>query len=150
MWRRELALCCAVPDAAPGDVGGGGGSRSELVITWEVIHPSNVGASFLSRLIPFIFTSVLALLPESKPPSPHALAHGSRTFQSNLVLKSVNAPADKHESFLRLFSIGGGGVLLFCQMNKNSLTALKREPAVKLNNKLDVGEPVRLKKTLKI
>uniref|UniRef100_A0A7N6F6J1 Contactin 3a, tandem duplicate 2 n=1 Tax=Anabas testudineus TaxID=64144 RepID=A0A7N6F6J1_ANATE len=26
----------AVPDAAPGDVGGGGGSRSELVITWEV------------------------------------------------------------------------------------------------------------------
>ncbi|MED6237486.1 hypothetical protein ATANTOWER_025983, partial [Ataeniobius toweri] len=25
----------AVPDAAPGDVGGGGGSRYELVITWE-------------------------------------------------------------------------------------------------------------------
>uniref|UniRef100_A0A3Q2Z317 Contactin-3-like n=1 Tax=Hippocampus comes TaxID=109280 RepID=A0A3Q2Z317_HIPCM len=27
----------AVPDAAPGDVGGGGGSRSELVITWEPV-----------------------------------------------------------------------------------------------------------------
>ncbi|CAG07560.1 unnamed protein product, partial [Tetraodon nigroviridis] len=37
MLRRERALCCAVPDAAPGDVGGGGGSRSELVITWEPV-----------------------------------------------------------------------------------------------------------------
>uniref|UniRef100_A0A3B5QKA3 Contactin-3-like n=1 Tax=Xiphophorus maculatus TaxID=8083 RepID=A0A3B5QKA3_XIPMA len=27
----------AVPDAAPGDVGGGGGSRYELVITWEPV-----------------------------------------------------------------------------------------------------------------
>uniref|UniRef100_A0A8C7XZ94 Contactin 3a, tandem duplicate 2 n=1 Tax=Oryzias sinensis TaxID=183150 RepID=A0A8C7XZ94_9TELE len=27
----------AVPDVAPGDVGGGGGSRSELVITWEPV-----------------------------------------------------------------------------------------------------------------
>uniref|UniRef100_A0A3B4BHP5 Contactin 3a, tandem duplicate 2 n=1 Tax=Periophthalmus magnuspinnatus TaxID=409849 RepID=A0A3B4BHP5_9GOBI len=27
----------AVPDAAPGNVGGGGGSRSELVITWEPV-----------------------------------------------------------------------------------------------------------------
>uniref|UniRef100_A0A8C5DCN7 Contactin-3-like n=1 Tax=Gouania willdenowi TaxID=441366 RepID=A0A8C5DCN7_GOUWI len=27
----------AVPDAAPGDVGGGGGSRCELVITWEPV-----------------------------------------------------------------------------------------------------------------
>uniref|UniRef100_A0A667X572 Contactin-3-like n=1 Tax=Myripristis murdjan TaxID=586833 RepID=A0A667X572_9TELE len=27
----------AVPDAAPGEVGGGGGSRSELVITWEPV-----------------------------------------------------------------------------------------------------------------
>ncbi|XP_054626908.1 contactin-3-like isoform X2 [Dunckerocampus dactyliophorus] len=27
----------AVPDAVPGDVGGGGGSRSELVITWEPV-----------------------------------------------------------------------------------------------------------------
>lgn len=68
MPRRERALCCAVPDVAPGDVGGGGGSRSELVITWEVIHPSNVGVLFLSRLIPFIFTSASAFLPESKPP----------------------------------------------------------------------------------
>lgn len=31
-----------VPDAAPGDVGGGGGSRSELVITWEVSDQSYV------------------------------------------------------------------------------------------------------------
>lgn len=37
-WRCEQGLCCVVPDAAPGDVGGGGGSRSELVITWEVSH----------------------------------------------------------------------------------------------------------------
>lgn len=30
----------AVPDTAPTDVGGGGGSKSELVITWEVSHLS--------------------------------------------------------------------------------------------------------------
>lgn len=41
--RCEQSLCCrAVPDAAPGDVGGGGGSRSELVITWEVSDQSYV------------------------------------------------------------------------------------------------------------
>ena len=43
MWRCEHSLSgCVVPDAAPGDVGGGGGSRSELVITWEVSHQSYV------------------------------------------------------------------------------------------------------------
>lgn len=42
VWRCEHSLCCVVPDAAPGDVGGGGGSRSELVITWEVSHQSYV------------------------------------------------------------------------------------------------------------
>lgn len=40
--RCEQSLCCVVPDAAPGDVGGGGGSRSELVITWEVSDQSYV------------------------------------------------------------------------------------------------------------
>lgn len=45
MWLllfSDRGLCCAVPDAAPGDVGGGGGSRCELVITWEVSHLSYV------------------------------------------------------------------------------------------------------------
>lgn len=76
-WGVKRALCCAVPDAAPGDVGGGGGSRSELVITWEVIHPSHVGVSFISRFIPLIFTSASAFLPESKP-LPPAAPTGSR------------------------------------------------------------------------
>lgn len=41
--RCEHSLCFrTVPDAAPGDVGGGGGSRSELVITWEVSDQSYV------------------------------------------------------------------------------------------------------------
>lgn len=30
-----------VPDTAPTDVGGGGGTKSELVITWEVSQLSN-------------------------------------------------------------------------------------------------------------
>lgn len=37
-----MVFFCVVPDAAPGDVGGGGGSRSELVITWEVSDQSYV------------------------------------------------------------------------------------------------------------
>lgn len=35
-----LVLLYAVPDTAPANVGGGGGSKSELVITWEVSHLS--------------------------------------------------------------------------------------------------------------
>lgn len=31
----------SVPDTAPTDVGGGGGTKSELVITWEVSHLSH-------------------------------------------------------------------------------------------------------------
>ncbi len=34
----------AVPDTAPTDVGGGGGTKSELVITWEVSHLSDFTA----------------------------------------------------------------------------------------------------------
>lgn len=45
--RSKRGLCSAVPDAAPGDVGGGGGSRSELVITWEVNHQSYVLILFI-------------------------------------------------------------------------------------------------------
>ena len=49
----EQGLCCVVPDAAPGDVGGGGGSRSELVITWEVIHQSCVSLLFRVSAVSF-------------------------------------------------------------------------------------------------
>lgn len=35
-----LLLLYPVPDTAPANVGGGGGSKSELVITWEVSHLS--------------------------------------------------------------------------------------------------------------
>lgn len=42
----EHGLCCVVPDVAPGNVGGGGGSRSELVITWEVSDQSYVLACY--------------------------------------------------------------------------------------------------------
>lgn len=35
-----LWLLYPVPDTAPANVGGGGGSKSELVITWEVSHLS--------------------------------------------------------------------------------------------------------------
>lgn len=38
--KCDHGLCFVVPDAVPGDVGGGGGSRYELVITWEVNHQS--------------------------------------------------------------------------------------------------------------
>lgn len=33
-----------VPDTAPTEVGGGGGTKSELVITWEVSHLSDFTA----------------------------------------------------------------------------------------------------------
>lgn len=35
-----FVLLCLVPDTAPANVGGGGGSKYELVITWEVSHLS--------------------------------------------------------------------------------------------------------------
>lgn len=35
-----FVLLYPVPDTAPANVGGGGGSKSELVITWEVSHLS--------------------------------------------------------------------------------------------------------------
>jgi len=38
----------AVPDTAPTDVGGGGGTKSELVITWEVSHLSDFTATSAS------------------------------------------------------------------------------------------------------
>lgn len=42
-WKHDVFFFIslfAVPDTAPTDVGGGGGSKSELVITWEVSHLS--------------------------------------------------------------------------------------------------------------
>lgn len=35
-----ICVSPSVPDTAPTDVGGGGGTKSELVITWEVSHLS--------------------------------------------------------------------------------------------------------------
>lgn len=40
-----------VPDTAPTDVGGGGGTKSELLITWEVSHLSDFTVSFLQWLV---------------------------------------------------------------------------------------------------
>lgn len=42
-----------VPEIPPSEVSGGGGSRSELVITWDV---SSLASSFLQRMIVFIQT----------------------------------------------------------------------------------------------
>lgn len=55
-------LCCVVPDAAPGDVGGGGGSRSELVITWEVSHQSYVLVCYSKCLQLIFFLSLSEVL----------------------------------------------------------------------------------------
>lgn len=41
----------AVPDTAPTDVGGGGGTKSELVITWEVSRLSDFTVSLPQWLV---------------------------------------------------------------------------------------------------
>lgn len=47
-----IYLCCpAVPDTAPTDVGGGGGTKSELVITWEVSCLSDFTVSLSQWLV---------------------------------------------------------------------------------------------------
>uniref|UniRef100_A0AAV2LY77 Fibronectin type-III domain-containing protein n=1 Tax=Knipowitschia caucasica TaxID=637954 RepID=A0AAV2LY77_KNICA len=43
----------AVPDAAPGNVGGGGGSRSELVITWEPVSEELQNGESFGYIIAF-------------------------------------------------------------------------------------------------
>ncbi len=68
--RCEQGLCCVVPDAAPGDVGGGGGSRSELVITWEVSHQSYVlvcPSSWLQFIFFCLGVRCLIIFLQSKP-----------------------------------------------------------------------------------
>lgn len=40
LFPMQNVLLYPVPDTAPANVGGGGGSKSELVITWEVSHLS--------------------------------------------------------------------------------------------------------------
>lgn len=82
--RPERALCCAVPDAAPGDVGGGGGSRSELVITWEVIHPSNVGVSFFKPINPLHFH-----LGGSVPPQDRSRRRRSHRLPARLLFSGL-------------------------------------------------------------
>ncbi|KAG7258400.1 hypothetical protein CRUP_028441 [Coryphaenoides rupestris] len=49
----------AVPDAAPLDVSGGGGSRSELVITWE--PPLNVEWTLIGPLLSLYWEPVVAM-----------------------------------------------------------------------------------------
>lgn len=52
--RRQLyVFFFTVPEIPPAEVSGGGGSRSELVITWDV---SFLASNFLQRMVVFIET----------------------------------------------------------------------------------------------
>lgn len=48
-----------VPDTAPTDVGGGGGTKSELVITWEVSHLSRPTV-FATAAVPLMVFGLIA------------------------------------------------------------------------------------------
>uniref|UniRef100_A0A8C2FRF1 Contactin 3a, tandem duplicate 2 n=1 Tax=Cyprinus carpio TaxID=7962 RepID=A0A8C2FRF1_CYPCA len=74
----------AVPDTAPTDVGGGGGSKSELVITWEVSH-----LSILSLPL-YGFGYIIAFRPLGEVNWTHAVT--SIPSQSRYVYRNESIP----------------------------------------------------------
>lgn len=57
---------CAVPEVTPANVSGGGGSKSELVITWEVNESQSKRNVHASKLF-FLFSSMLDIAGKFPP-----------------------------------------------------------------------------------